>query len=302
MNTGNSYIAINKAEEVFDKPIPFKVYNIADDDVTGRTEHIHDYMQIWFVQKGCCEHYINDTRNLLVKGNLFVVPPFVKHRIKVVPGEEIKIIGCEFLTDFVSNNEALADKQSAFFDFLFLEPFLVSTEAVKPRLHLTGKSQAIVEELMLEMLYEYNEEQKHYLIFIKADLLKLLAVITREYEKLTDNENGELFERYREAITAAIKYINENYTGSIYIEDACKIAMMSQSYFTYLFKQITGNTFVEYVNNLRVGKAMQLLQDSSASITDICFSVGFNNAGYFNRVFKKETGLSPLQYRKRSAE
>lgn len=302
MNIVNPCIEFNKAEEVFDKPIPFKVYSIADDDVTGTTEHVHDYMQIWFVQKGCCEHYINDTRNLLVKGNLFVVPPFVKHKIKVIPGEEIKIIGCEFLTDFVSNNEALADKNDAFFDFLFLEPFLVSTEAVKPRLHLTGKSQAKVEELMLEMLQEYNEEQKHYLMFIKADLLKLLAIMSREYEKLADNETGELFGRYREAVTAAIKYINDNYTGSIYIENACKIAMMSQSYFTYLFKQITGNTFVEYVNNLRVGKAMERLQSSNDPITDICFSVGFNNAGYFNRVFKKETGLSPREYRSRSGK
>lgn len=290
-------IELNRAEDTFKKSIPFKVYCIADNNITGTIEHTHDYMQIWYVQRGCCEHYTNDNCHLLVKGNLFVLPPFAVHRIKVIPGEEIEIIGCEFLTEFASQHESLSDKSNGLFDFAFLEPFLVSMEAVRPRLQLMGKSQLKVEELMLEMFYEYCHENKYYEILIKSDLLRLLAIIAREYEEHGDSKSGELFGRYREAISEAIRYIDEHYNCNIYIEDACKIAMMSQTYFTYLFKQITGYTFVEYVNNLRVAKAMEMLNNHSISITDICYTVGFNDAAYFNKVFRKETGLSPRMYR-----
>ena len=105
-------IEFNRAEDTFSKAIPFKVYRIANSNVTGTTEHAHDYMQIWYVQKGCCEHYTNENCHLLVRGNLFVLPPFAAHRVKVIPGEEIEIIGCEFLTDFIGHHESLPDRAS----------------------------------------------------------------------------------------------------------------------------------------------------------------------------------------------
>jgi AraC-type DNA-binding domain-containing proteins len=293
---GTNKMKINRAKDTFNKSIPFKVYRIADSKVST-IEHTHDYMQIWYVQRGCCEHYANDRCHMLVKGNIFVLPPFAIHRIKIIPGEPIEIIGCEFLTDFASYHESMSDKGSGLFDFAYLEPFLVFMEVIRPRLQLTGKSQLKVEELMLEMYHEYCSENKYYEILIKSDLLKLLTIIAREYEVLEDSKSRELFERYREAITAAIRYVNEYFTSNIYIKDICKIAMMSQTYFTYLFKQITGFTFIRYVNNLRIGKAMEMLKEYNISITDICYAVGFNDIAYFNKVFKKETGLSPRQYR-----
>jgi two-component system response regulator YesN len=63
---------------------------------------------------------------------------------------------------------------------------------------------------------------------------------------------------------------------------------------------MTGKTFIDYINSLKINKAIYLMHDQSMSITDVCFSVGYNNAPYFNKVFKKETGLSPRQYRNMS--
>ncbi len=54
---------------------------------------------------------------------------------------------------------------------------------------------------------------------------------------------------------------------------------------------MTGKTFIEYVNNLRIRKAMEMLTTTQLAVSDICFNVGFNDTTYFNRVFRKETGL-----------
>lgn len=293
---------INYGKEMFKKSIPFKVYCISDGGVSGKIEHSHDYMQIWYVLSGSCEHIINNTSIPLTRGDVFVLPPFVTHKIKSIKDTGVKIIGCEFLTSLINENIPTDGKWLSLFDFTYIEPFLVSNEKVRPRLHLSGKVQAKVEELMEEMLYEYDNEQKYYEINIKADVLKLLAIIAREYDRSDDTENSDTIDKYREAVNKAIDFIDSNFTQKIYMDEVCKIAMMSQTYFCYIFKQITGKTMVEYINSLRMKKVIDYLRNSTKSITEICFECGYKDLAYFNKVFKKETGLSPRSFRTMSRE
>lgn len=292
-----SNININRSIDTFEKSIPFKIYCLNKDNVSGTIEHSHDYMQIWYILNGSCYHTINNKANRIIKGNIFIIPPFVSHSVQTIPDEDIEILGCEFNTDFIIKNISVLENKNSLFDFAYIEPFIVSTENVHPRLLLSGAVQIKVESLLNSMLREYEQEDVYYEINIKADLLKLLAVIAREYDNHIKSDSSHLFERYRDSINSAIKYLDNNYINKIYIEDICKIALMSQTYFSFIFKQITGKTVIDYVNTLRIRDAKDMLSNSKKSITDICFCVGFNNASYFNKVFKKETGLSPRQYR-----
>ncbi|HOJ10012.1 MAG TPA: AraC family transcriptional regulator [Clostridiales bacterium] len=299
----NKYnIHLNKASETFIKSIPFKIYNLEYNSFSGTSMHTHDYMQIWYVKKGCVEHIMNNKSHILVKGTIFVLPPYVAHCVNPIEGEDVNIMGCEFVTDFINENITYNYDnpyiQSSLFDFAYLEPFLVSIENIKPGLALTGIAQNKVESLLDEMLHEFNNEKKYYEIHIKADLLKLLAIVLREYENRDVGNNNEVFEKYRGAINNTIKYINENYNKDIGLEGASKMAMMSSAYFSFVFKQITGKTYVEYKNSLRLAKAIDLMKDPGCSITDICYAVGFNDTAYFSKIFKKDTGMSPRQYRK----
>lgn len=286
-----------EAKDMFDKGIPFKTYRQVISKETTQKEHSHDYMQIWYVMSGCCRHSINNTGYNLTRGNLFVVPPYVAHKIIPLEDEKVEIVGCEFLVSFINENIFNRKQHNTLFDFAYLEPFLIATNKLQTRLWISGVNQVKIEDLFNEMLQEYIEEREYYEISIKANLLKVLTIIAREYEQQKHDTSHRLFDKYRNAIEGAIKYINNNYTEKLYIEDVCKIAMMSQTYFSYLFKQITGNTFTEYVNALRIHKAMQMLVESELSVSEICFAVGFNDTTYFNRVFRRETGISPGKYK-----
>jgi AraC-like DNA-binding protein len=286
-----------RAAETFKRKIPFKMYSMVNEKITGTIEHTHDYIQIWHITGGCFDHIINNMSYRLTKGDLFVLPPSVPHRIRLVQGEEAKITGCEFSYTFINENIIESGFNSSLFDFAYLEPFLVSNEFIRPRLHLSGLIQQEIENLMTEMLIEYEQEEKYHEIFIKADLLKLLAIIARQYESCENPAFGDIFDKYREAINSSLHYINDNFTSKISMQDMCRIAMMSQTYFSMLFKQITGKTFIEYLNSLRIRKAMDMLFNSQSSVSEICFNVGFNDTTYFDKVFRKQTGLSPRQYR-----
>jgi AraC-like DNA-binding protein len=73
---------------------------------------------------------------------------------------------------------------------------------------------------------------------------------------------------------------------------------MSKTYFCYIFKSLTGKTFTEFCTELRIHKAIELLNTTDMPITEICFNVGYNDVTHFCRTFKKTVGISPKLYRK----
>ena len=155
-----------------------------------------------------------------------------------------------------------------------------------------------MEELLDEIYEEFHQRDESWLLAMKADLLKLLVIVGRAFHaEIKDSPEMQLFNRHCDAITHAIRYIDENFDQPITLEEVSRYALLSQSYFSYMFKTLTGKTYLEYVHELRIKKAMDLLAHSQNKIADICFLSGFNSINHFDRIFKSSVGLSPSQYR-----
>ncbi len=281
--------------------LPFFITKLTGDQFR-KVKHRHEYVQIEYISKGIVKHYINDNYFELVQGDIFVIPPYVPHRFGVSQDQEAEIVELEFIPQYINEKFSPEEKSETFFDFAYLEPFLVSEKKIKPRLNLSGKIRDDVENILNEMISEYDNMDDDFELMFKSLILRLLIILSREYR---NSEGGGphkdlLLDRHKENLIAARDYIDKNYVYDIKVEDVAKIAMVSGSYFRYLFKNLTHKTFTEYVNYLRIKRASELLiKNYTESVYDICFSVGFNNINYFNRLFKQQTGLSPLQYRKK---
>ena len=97
----------------------------------------------------------------------------------------------------------------------------------------------------------------------------------------------------------ALAYIRANLTGSFDEADLAAIAGQSTGAFSRAFRRHTGMSLVQYVKRLRINLACQILMsDEQASITDICYEVGFNNLSNFNRQFLAEKGMTPSRFRR----
>jgi len=99
-------------------------------------------------------------------------------------------------------------------------------------------------------------------------------------------------------IWKARRFIHEHSDDELSLTKVAKFAHISANHLSEKFKEVTGINFVDYVAQIRVGKARDLLQNSNLRISEIAFAVGFQSLSQFNRVFKKFTRKSPTQFRK----
>lgn len=95
----------------------------------------------------------------------------------------------------------------------------------------------------------------------------------------------------------ALLYIEQKYKKDISMEHIAECVNLSPHYFSKLFKQHAGETFIDHITGLRIKEAKQLIEQQRLSLKEICYEVGYKDPNYFSRVFKKATGITPSEYR-----
>jgi two-component system response regulator YesN len=118
--------------------------------------------------------------------------------------------------------------------------------------------------------------------------------------KMTDasrNITVKKEEKSDDIVSDAKEYIAANYSRDISLDDVSRNVDVSPYYFTRLFKEETGVTFVEYLTTMRIDKAKEMLNASQFSMKEICQAVGYSDPNYFSRIFKKNVGVTPTEYR-----
>ncbi len=104
-------------------------------------------------------------------------------------------------------------------------------------------------------------------------------------------------ERYDDIVEQAKHYISENYGKDLSLDELSRSMDLSPYYFSKLFKEKTGENFVEYLTAVRIDRAKELLRDPDRSMKEICAEVGYADPNYFSRIFKKVVGVPPTEYR-----
>jgi two-component system response regulator YesN len=98
-------------------------------------------------------------------------------------------------------------------------------------------------------------------------------------------------------IDKAKAFIDKQYHKDISLDEVSKEVNISPYYFSKLFKEETGENFIEYLTNLRINKAKELLSATDMSMKEICCEIGYSDPNYFSRIFKKNLGVTPTEYK-----
>ena len=122
----------------------------------------------------------------------------------------------------------------------------------------------------------------------------------REKATVVCHGMSSLKEKESESVVSKARaYIDENYMKEISLDDVSRYVDISPYYFSKLFKQEAGKNFIEYLTDLRISHARDLLNNPGLSIKEICARSGYSDPNYFSRIFKKYEGVTPSEYREK---
>jgi AraC-like DNA-binding protein len=144
-----------------------------------------------------------------------------------------------------------------------------------------------------------KKPKPHVAAEVKEQLFSILIMMLNGAGERPEEYTGKGGKMMRYAkVKEIIYYIMEHYSEIYGLEDLAGIFYLDKSYLSRIFKEVTNFTVNEFINLQKTDHARELLLNDSLSIEDISKKLGYESLSYFDRVFKKYTGLSPLQYKK----
>lgn len=252
------------------------------------------FARIYLVKEGSARLHLPGNRIQDLRPNhLYMIPPFTMH-------------SCECTNHFTLYYIHIYDNQKS--DYSILEDLMYPVE-------IKAKN---IDELLVERLFTINPDSalnhndpKKY-----DNTTNLIKTINNQINRATHDlleTNGILFQLLSHfmvyskdkydivdnRILRVVKYIRNNIHKDISIEELKDMCCLSKDHFIRLFKNELQETPTQYIIQRKIERAQLMLITSDLLIKDIAYELSFENVSYFNRLFKKATGLTPSDYRKR---
>lgn len=253
--------------------------------------HHHPEFELVLVLKSSGDKIIGDHMSSFTDGDLTFLGPFlphVYHNSKIYYEENSNLtaeaIVIHFTKDFLGIN---------FFNIPEMETTASFLEDSIMGFSIKGLTRQIVAQKMNDML-----EMKGPSRIIELLCILNILTETKEKEKLASPGFIQNFKTSgSEQITEVCDFIMKNFTSDITLNQVAAIANMSPNVFCNFFKQRTRKTFINFLNEVRIGYACKLLGGEQYNISEICYMSGFHNLSNFNRQFKKILEKTPYQYK-----
>ncbi len=250
------------------------------------TSHWHDEIELIRVVSGELSITLNNQHYLAKKGDIIFVNAETVHRATPIE--------CEYECVVFHINFLYMDTYSCqfFIESLLNHDYLITEHIPVEKQALNSAASAIFDSLMKKSSgYKFRAIAAFYNFFG--------TVIDSHAYGLASGNTNLADDRNIARIKKILSYIRENYDHSITLENMAQTAKMSPKYFGSYFKNMTGKTPIEYLNEFRIEKACRKLSHTDKSVTDIAFACGFNDLSYFIKTFKTIKGISPGKFRNR---
>lgn len=245
--------------------------------------HYHPEYELTYIVKGKGKRFVGDSYDNYESGDLVLLGPMLPH---TWVSEANYHDGCEAL---------VIQFPKEFIEPLFQYPEMAGIRflLLKAKNGLLFQSPNAKVKSLLRNLVTYKGVDA-FIGLIKL-LQQLSCIRTKQlssdhFKPLKGNEN-------QQRINKVFIYIQENYIIKVSLRRAAELVYLSESAFCKFFKRITGKTFSDYVNEVRISKACELIMETDKPIELIAFEAGFESQTYFNRVFLRKKSISPKKFR-----
>lgn len=233
-----------------------------------------DYTEIIFIEQGRGDFKFEEKRFIGKAGDLIILNPFIRFEGKSSIDEPLKGISICFSNIYINGNK---------------KGILIESTDL-PIIPLQEEKREILNYLN-SILNEYDLKCTGYQDIISSILQTVVIKVTR------------LLEKGNHPILSSVclevkKYIEGNFRQELTLNDLANLVYVSPYHLAHVFKEEVGMPPIQYIIQCRINEAKRLLEHSNLSVREIGSLIGYENANYFNLLFKKMTGIPPGKYRK----
>ncbi len=258
----------------------FKDHRSHGDDILL---HVHRALEIHYMLSGEATTAINNVRYSLRKGSVVLINAYDVH---MITGDDADYLVIQVEPDLLNSYGV---------DLRQYMPSEKYSKVLEPE-----EETAIALGNTISRVFEQGQEVGEAArVGVLSELFRMFAQIMAytESHEATDNQ-VKYDQRMASRLKEIFSYVKENYTCDITVDEIARQVHLTKNYFCRFFKQITGTTFIEYLNMYRCQQAEELMRNSDMTITAIASQVGFKNLSYFNKTYKKLRGETPSRNRK----
>lgn len=249
--------------------------------------HYHDSYEIYYLLSGVRNYFIKDRTYRVEKGDLVLINRHVLHKTTYGGSQTHERILVDLQEAYVERLCQLVN------DIDILLPFHQNVNVIK----LAKNEQKGIEQILFKLMKEVKERGAGSESCVRIAMAELL-IMTARLSLLAKETPDAPLDQIQEKISGIVKYINAKYMEKLTLNGISETFFISPYYLSRLFKKVTGFTFVEYLNSIRIREAQQLLKESGLNVSEIAGRTGYESSTHFGRVFKEITGMSPLRFRK----
>ncbi|WP_313516095.1 AraC family transcriptional regulator [Sphingobacterium sp.] len=253
--------------------------------------HFHDLWELVWIEKGYGKLIIGDYVGSFEKNELILKAPKLPHLWKCDP-------------DFYkTDNNLITKATSIYFPIDLITQIIDDSEYIKLIEDLTLKAQrglkftGNTKELIISLVINTSKKKG---LTQTGNFLKIMDLLlkSKEYIPLASiNYQKTMDENDIQRFNDVYQYILNNSQKIITLNEVSEICHMTPNSFCRFFKRKTQKTFIQFLNEIRIGQACKLLNDENLSLKEICYEIGFNNPVSFFTIFKKIKGMTPNDYR-----
>jgi len=302
MKSRNEQISFSLNEENFPMSTDDLVYFSNGYLTPGAELHTSRYFQIFYVVQGSAFGIYDDDVIPIKTGDLIIINP---NTMRVARHEEenyfknpfIYYALCftpEFLgirTDIPSASEAANNSYAL---YTFFNNYLKDT----PYLRLSGSELSSAGEIFNKAYFEYKSKKKGYVEMIRNYIIQLLIT---GFRSVDSSSKSHIEQKNSHIVNYICEYIKKNYSTHLSVQDLADMVYLNRDYLGRIFRKHTGKTISEMIQEIRIERACAMLINTTRTNGDIAAACGFDDMKFFYKVFKKQMGVLPKEYRKHHA-
>ncbi len=252
--------------------------------------HKHEFIELVYIVSGCGTQQVDGCEYDVSKGNMLFINYNQSHSFSAE--NELIYVNLLMKPEFMSKELINSENIYEIFSLAVFGGFDISDKK-EPIVKFEGKEILVMEQIIENCIYEFEKKHSGYITVLQSYMQIIFTMLMRNIQRKSEHMGY-----IKPVMPEIIKYIAENYSEKLTLKTLADKCFYNPAYFSRIFKECYGKTVTSYIREIRISKAIEMLENTDLATDNIIETVGYNDKALFYKHFKEYTGTTPAALKK----